>query len=244
MVTIMGPATATPNEVVMLRLVIQSTQPGAGFNVSSTMGTLATTDGNARVSGGELTHRAPFMRGAMSSISIPFTWQAPNVTGMQSIRAAGNAVNLNGGSSGDGWNTATLAINVTSGGGTDAGLVPPDARPPTPDAGPMPADAAPPPPPVDAGPMPMMDAGAPPAPDSGAPPAPDAGAPPAPDAGAPPSPDAGAPIGSDASVSTDGGMMMSTGGCGCTTAPTRATPSAMGLALAALGAVIAGRRRR
>ncbi len=243
MVTIMGPATAAPNEVVMLRLVIQSTQPGAGFNVSSTMGTLATTDGNARVSSGELTHRAPFMRGGMSSISIPFTWQAPNVTGMQSIRAAGNAVNLNGGSSGDGWNTATLAINVTSGGGgTDAGLVPPDARPPTPDAGPMPMPTdggAPPPPPQDAAP-PAPDAG--PVMDGSAPPATDAALPPAPDAALPPASDAGS--GNDASVSTDGGMMMSTGGCGCTTAPTRATPSALGLGLAALGAVIARRRRR
>jgi MYXO-CTERM domain-containing protein len=185
------------------------------------------------VSGGELTHSSTLSRGAgASSIVIPFTWMAPNVTGTQTIRAAGNAVDGNGSTSGDGWNRATHTITVMMGmadsGVSDGGnIAPPDAaladvqRP----------DSST--PPVDSG----VDAGIPPT-DTGVP-AEDARVTPT-DSGVTPPSDASAP--QDASNPADGGMTMMTGGCGCTSAPTHVDPRGALAALAALGAVVSRRR--
>jgi MYXO-CTERM domain-containing protein len=232
-VRIEGPTTAAPNEVVMLRFVLESpTRARGGFNISSTMGTLASSAPDARVSSGELTHRGTLSRSAgASSIVIPFTWMAPNVAGAQTIRAAGNAVNGNGSTGGDGWNRATHTITVMmgmtdSGVGDGGNIVPPDAALPDvqqPDSSTPPADTG----------FVPTDTGVSPEDASVAPT----------DTGIvrPPS-DGSAP--QDASVPADGGMTMMTGGCGCTSAPAHVDPRGALAALAALGALVTRRRAR
>ncbi len=225
MVRIEGPTTAAPNEVVMLRFVIESaTRMQAGFNIGSTMGTLATSAPNTRVASGELTQSSTLSRMAgATSITIPFTWMAPNVTGAQTINAVGNAVNGNGANSGDGWNRATHMITVMAG-TPDSGIVPPDSGAGPADSGVGPADSG-------VGPS---DSGVAPA-DSGVGPSDSGAAPPA-DSGVGPS---------DSGVAADSGRpMMMTGGCGCTTAPSHVDPRGALAALAALGAIVTRRRAR
>lgn len=80
--------------------VANSNQSGAGVNVAASSGTLTAGTG-LKVSNGELTHTQP-------KVGLPaqwsFSWTAPAATGNYTLYATGNAVNLNGGSTGDIWN--------------------------------------------------------------------------------------------------------------------------------------------
>ena len=71
------------------------------------------------LSGTEITHSAPQILTA-GTITFRFRWTAPATPGTYSITAAGNAVNFNGASSGDGWNIArplTLTVPAAFTGG-------------------------------------------------------------------------------------------------------------------------------
>ena len=87
--------------------VENSGQSSYGMNVSATSGTFTAGTGT-QVSGGEVTHD-----GAQSSDEFTFDWTAPSTAGTATFSGAGNAVNDNGGNSGDEWNLATdLDITV------------------------------------------------------------------------------------------------------------------------------------
>lgn len=91
-----------------------TTRTHAGLNVAATGGTLGGGVNTVR-SGSELTHSAPQALTA-GTINFRFTWRAPTTPGTYTISAAGNAVNNNGASSGDGWRVATpLTMTVASG---------------------------------------------------------------------------------------------------------------------------------
>lgn len=100
--------------------VAHSSQSAAGADIgvvnssNQNAGTLSPASGSGLQSvGSELTHsQAKTM--SSGSASFTFTWTAPNTPGTYTIRAAGNAVNGNGNSSGDVYNTGTQTITVVS----------------------------------------------------------------------------------------------------------------------------------
>lgn len=111
-----APAVVLPGEVVPLTFTVSSTsvsRVAGGLDVSATAGTLVPGAGGAvKLSNSEITHTGPgaFTAGA---ITFAFDWTAPAADGFYTLHGAGNAVNLNGGSSGDGWSLATdLVIEV------------------------------------------------------------------------------------------------------------------------------------
>lgn len=90
-----------------------ATRTYAGLNAAATGGTLSAGI-NTVLSGTEITHSAPQILTA-GTITFRFRWTAPATPGTYSITAAGNAVNFNGASSGDGWNIARpLTMTVTA----------------------------------------------------------------------------------------------------------------------------------
>lgn len=98
--------------------VAHASKSGAGLNISvvdageTKSGTLTPVNSQEmRVTSKELTHRAAkaFTDG---KATFTFTWTAPATPGTYTLRAAGNAVNLNGQSSGDEFNLMTQEITV------------------------------------------------------------------------------------------------------------------------------------
>jgi hypothetical protein len=109
-VAITGPASVVPNSVNSYTVTVSgnptgSTGLGGGLDVSVNGGALA-AGANTQVLGGDITH----LNG--NSRSWTFSWTAPATAGSVSMFAAGNSVNLNGNTSGDGWNLTNLAITV------------------------------------------------------------------------------------------------------------------------------------
>ncbi len=108
-----------PGGTLTLTLQIShASQSAGGLNVSivnsemTKSGTI--TPGNAvemRVTSRELTHKVPkqFVDG---QTTFTFTWTAPTTPGTYTVYAAGNAVNQNGQTSGDFFNTITQQIAV------------------------------------------------------------------------------------------------------------------------------------
>ncbi len=100
-------------------LVAHSTLSKAGANIAitnsggSNSGTLSAGTG-LKTQGGELTHNGKQdITGGQATFS--FTWTAPTSTGDYSLKAAGNAVNNNGGDTGDQWNfLSTVTITVAT----------------------------------------------------------------------------------------------------------------------------------
>lgn len=85
-----------------------------GMNVAATGGTFTAGTGT-QVLSGEVTHD-----GASSSDTFTFSWTAPGTGGTYTLSGAGNAVNGNGGTTGDEWNVATdLEITVCEDGDGD-----------------------------------------------------------------------------------------------------------------------------
>jgi hypothetical protein len=73
-------------------------------NGTTAAGTLAAVDnGGLRLSQGQLTHSTP-RSGSGGVVTFEFTWTAPRTEGTYYLHAIGNAVNRNGGTSGDEWN--------------------------------------------------------------------------------------------------------------------------------------------
>jgi hypothetical protein len=106
-----GNTTTRAGQTLNLTVVVaHSSQQAAGVNIAvkdqqgQNVGTLAPATGSGlRLSNGELTHQQPkTMSNGQAAFS--FTWTAPSTPGTYTLRAAGNAVNGNGNTSGDAWN--------------------------------------------------------------------------------------------------------------------------------------------
>lgn len=116
-----GSFTVAPGGVLSVTLTVaHSSQVAAGTDIgvvnssNQNAGTLSPATGSGLyLSSSELTHSAAKnMSGGQASFA--FTWTAPNTPGTYTIRAAGNAVNLNGGNTGDYYNTATQTVTVSA----------------------------------------------------------------------------------------------------------------------------------
>lgn len=103
-----------PGDTVTVTFTVASSDSNhtaAGLNVSADDGTLA-AGSNTQESGGEITHSSAT---ALSSgtVDFSFDWTAPSSEGTVTLSGAANAVNGDGGTSGDGWALATdLEITV------------------------------------------------------------------------------------------------------------------------------------
>lgn len=116
-----GSFTVAPGGTLTITLAVaHSSQAAAGANIgvvnssSQNAGTLSPASGSGlSLSSSELRHSSPkAMSGGEATFT--FTWTAPTTPGTYTIRAAGNAVNDNGGTSGDYYNTGTQTITVES----------------------------------------------------------------------------------------------------------------------------------
>ncbi len=112
-----GGITVKAGETLSLSLMVaHSSQSRAGMNLAvrnaagANAGTLQAGNGSQLISG-ELTHSSPqgFSGG---SASFPFQWTAPTTPGTYTLSAVGNAVNGDGGTGGDAWNSLT-PITIT-----------------------------------------------------------------------------------------------------------------------------------
>ena len=118
-VTLMGPTTVDPSSTNEYSLVIDviGSQTSGGLNVSDDFGTLAIGGSNAAqtqttsAADGrtEITHMSP-KPASGGAISFSFLWTAPGSFTSTTLRAWGNAVNLNGSSTGDRASFTSLTI--------------------------------------------------------------------------------------------------------------------------------------
>ena len=103
-----------PGDTITIEMTVESadtTHTAAGLNVSATDGSFAAGT-NTQVASSEITHTAAT---ALSSgaVTFDFEWTAPSTEGAITFSGVGNAVNENGGTTGDGWGLATdLEITV------------------------------------------------------------------------------------------------------------------------------------
>ena len=100
-------------DIEMLLSTTTSSLDGGGLNVSVTSGTLQ-AGSNTQTTSGEITHsRIESLSGG--AVTFDFTWLAPSQEGDVTFYAAGNAVNGNGATSGDGWSTSSMTVTVSDG---------------------------------------------------------------------------------------------------------------------------------
>ena len=116
-VTLSGPQLVEANTVAKYMLTIAGGQEaGGGFNVSTTNGSIdtlpKTTD--TRTSNNEITHTQPKNVDDNQEVIFEFLWTAPNEAGEITLYAAGNSVNLDNNTSGDGASATTHTIQVTT----------------------------------------------------------------------------------------------------------------------------------
>ncbi|HND00045.1 MAG TPA: hypothetical protein PKW90_28215, partial [Myxococcota bacterium] len=107
--------TVAAGDSLLVSFVVATTSGSrskGGLNVSASGGTLA-AGSNDRLSGGQITHSSATNM-TSGSVTYTMTWTAPTTPGTYTLYGAGNAVNGNGASSGDGWNLGTYAITVTA----------------------------------------------------------------------------------------------------------------------------------
>lgn len=136
-----GPSEVAVGELATFRFVVQSqaaSQRFGGFDVGVSDGTVDVLPGEgARRSSlfNEITHTMPKANDANGEAAWRFTWRAPSSTGAQTLFGAGNSVNGNGATSGDGSAVTTHVVSVVE--------APPTATP-TPSAPPS-ATFSPPP---------------------------------------------------------------------------------------------------
>lgn len=110
-----GPMAVAPGSTHAFTLTISGGQEaGGGLNVSATDGLLAVLDGatDVQVREGEITHTEPKDADAGGDVVFSFLWQAPSAAGEVMLYGAGNSVDLNGNTAGDGVDTAALSIDV------------------------------------------------------------------------------------------------------------------------------------
>jgi len=129
-VAISGPTSASPGSVSNYTFTItggamtSSTAAGRGgaCDIASSAGTLGAGSGD-QLSSSEVVGGATVPSG--TAVSFPFTWMAPATAGTYTLYAAGNSVNGNAGTSGDGVSATTLTVTVGGGStsGTLSGLV-------------------------------------------------------------------------------------------------------------------------
>jgi hypothetical protein len=110
-VTVSGPSSYSNNQVITFTVnVSNATLAGAGFDLKCNIGQITSVDaGITKVNNTEITQNAAkTITGGVASWT--FQWTAP-ATGSTALQFAvvGNAVNLNGSTSGDAWNFATIA---------------------------------------------------------------------------------------------------------------------------------------
>ena len=105
-VTIAGPDSVTKGTTAQYTLTISKPgKTGAGLDIATRLGTLAPVSGNIHLSGGELTQNSNITM-TNGSVTVTFSYTAPNSTGTDTIWATGLATNSSGGQSGDDWNWA------------------------------------------------------------------------------------------------------------------------------------------
>jgi MYXO-CTERM domain-containing protein len=239
MVTIEGPTSVVRGSMNTYTLVIANmgaSQTGAGVDIAATQGSLTAGSPTTTVRAGEITHSSVIARTpGTTSVRVPFTWTAPAAAGTARINAAGNAVDNSRTSAGDQWAVGSLSITVTDTMMGDSGVAPPDSGVAPRDSGVAPADSG----------VAPQDSGVAPQ-DSGVAPQDSGSALPPLDSGVVPPQDSGVAPPQDSGVApADAGTTpMSMGGCGCTTVPTAVDPRGALLAVAALGAMVARRRKR
>ena len=101
-----GPISVAPGSTNNYTVSVSGGPPnGGGLDASVSGGTLA-AGANTHLMGTEIAHMDANTRTWM------FSWTAPATTGVVTMSAAGNAVDLNGSTSSDAWNVATLDITV------------------------------------------------------------------------------------------------------------------------------------
>jgi Putative metal-binding motif len=112
--------TVVPGDALSITFTVassDSTHLGAGLNVAATGGTLAAgTD--TKLSSGQITHDGVTAL-AGGSAAFTMSWTAPSTEGTYTVAGAGNAVNSNGASTGDGWAVATSLTLVVDDGCDD-----------------------------------------------------------------------------------------------------------------------------
>ena len=114
-VSVEGPAALAPGATGVYAFTVHATvsrQPGAGFNVAASAGTLATNESGEQVIAGELTQKTPKQVNASRNATWSFKWTAPAAPGTYTLYAAGNSVNNNDGTGGDNARATTLAVSV------------------------------------------------------------------------------------------------------------------------------------
>jgi hypothetical protein len=111
LVRIVGPDTVQTGQRVDYTLTINNGPlVAAGTNIAVQRGTLDTINGQGlRPAASELTHISP-KAPSNNQVRFQFRYTAPGTTGLDSIYANGNSVNLSGSNSGDAWNFAPQKI--------------------------------------------------------------------------------------------------------------------------------------
>ena len=118
-VTLTGPTVVAPGSTNSYTLVISGGQQTAGgLDVSATSGTLSVNDAGTQLLGGEITHVAPRMVNGNLEVVFTFAWQAPFLPGNAILYAAGNSVDLQGGTNGDNAGATSLQLSVQIASGT------------------------------------------------------------------------------------------------------------------------------
>lgn len=116
-VTIVGPDKFEAGGTYDLIVTVSNPNKAAGgVDIAVSKGTLAPKDSKLLQRGTELTHKSPsgFING---KTSWAFKYTAPTGVASDTIYAASNAVNLNGGDSGDQWNFAPkFVVNIETSG--------------------------------------------------------------------------------------------------------------------------------
>jgi len=90
--------------------VANTTNAYAGCNIAASAGTFTAGTGT-KLKSSQITHTGP--QAAVSGVTtFTCSWTAPATAGSVTFNAAGNAVNNDGVSSGDQWNTTSITINA------------------------------------------------------------------------------------------------------------------------------------
>lgn len=105
-VIINGPDTVNTGQTIQFSLTItRSTKTGAGLDVAVRQGSLGVVSANTHIASGEITHSNNLSL-TSGTITVPFNYNAPGTSTIDTIFATGLATNSQGNSSGDEWNWA------------------------------------------------------------------------------------------------------------------------------------------
>jgi hypothetical protein len=115
-----GPTTVAAGQTALFRFVVRTNNPeqlAAGFDVSATAGTLGTLPSSGAktqpFSGEiEVTHTQPRDNDETGEASWPFTWEAPQALGEETLFGAGNSVDGFGDQGGDELAATILEVEV------------------------------------------------------------------------------------------------------------------------------------